>query len=75
MSIPFMAIGNDELGERAETIQCDKCGGEHAIEYAKSRRLLDDGKWSGIKLSKIAGFYKCGDTTYLGTINGRLINQ
>ena len=75
MSIPFMAVGNNELGEYAETIQCAKCGKEHEIEYGTSSHLLPDGTMSEAKTSKLLGFYKCGDNTYLGTINGRLINR
>ena len=75
MSIPYMAVGNDELGEYAETIKCDKCGKEHEIEYGTSSHLLPDGTMSKPEPSKTIGFYKCGDQSYLGTINGRLINR
>ena len=72
MSIPFMAVGNNELGEYAETIQCDKCGKEHKIEYGTTRTYLGGGEWGPEKRSSL-GFYDCGDETYIGTINGRLV--
>ena len=73
-SEPFIAIGNDELGDPVgDTIRCDKCGGEHPLEYGTSRTLQDDGTWSEPKPSRLIGFYKCGGDTYLGSLNGRSV--
>lgn len=68
---PYIAIGNDELGDFTEIIECPRCNSIHNIEYGTSRTLLPNGTWSEPKESKTTGFYKCGDDLYLGTINGR----
>lgn len=67
----MFAIGNDELEKMpsvGDTITCPHCGEQHAVEYG--REWLDDG-W---RESKAIAFYKCGDTTYLCGIKGKLIN-
>ena len=71
MSVPFIAIGADELGEATEIAQCAVCGGEHSAKYGTSRMLLPDGTWSEPKPSRLLGFYSCGGKTYLATIDGR----
>lgn len=71
MSVPFVAIGADELGDPTEVAQCAVCGAEHPIEYGTSRTLLPDGTWSEPKPSRTLGFYRCGGQLYLGTIDGR----
>lgn len=71
MNIPFMAVGNNELGEKTETIQCAMCGGEHPIKYGTSKTLLPNNTWTEPVKSKIAGFYQCGDKLYLGTLEGK----
>jgi len=61
----FVAIGNDELGDRVPDdakIQCVRCGNTHQIEYGTK-----DGKES-----RFLGFVRCGDSTYVVTIDGRL---
>ena len=71
------AIGNDELEllpAAPEAITCPHCGSEHPIEYGTSRTLKKDGSgWTDPVPSKLLGFYKCGDTSYLATLNGKLI--
>lgn len=65
--IPFVAVGNSELGDPlelrvGETIPCPQgCGSRHAIE---------DGKPNGV-----LQFYKCGLTTYLIGIHGRKVKK
>lgn len=74
--IPFLAIGNNELGEPTEIVECAKCGGTHQIEYGEttSRTLMPDGvTWSEPQPSRILGFYQCGGATYLGTVAGRAL--
>lgn len=71
MSVPFIAIGADELGEPTEVAQCAVCAGEHPVEYGTSRTLLTDGTWSEPRPSRLLGFYQCGDDLFVATINGR----
>lgn len=67
--IPFIAVGNDELGEQVgETIICKQCGQHHAIEYGD--KILPDGTKEPTKL---LAFYTCGKVTYLCAINGMLL--
>ena len=69
----MLAIGNNELGEPAgDTITCPFCEGEHLIEFGTSRRVLEDGTLSEPEVSTL-GFYKCGDSSYLASINGMLL--
>lgn len=70
-AIPYVAIGDNELGEPTEMIQCSRCGQEHAIEYGTSKTLLPDNTWSEPVPSKTLGFYECEGQLYLGTVGGR----
>ena len=66
---PFIAIGNDELGEEAgENVTCPNCGKKHKIEYGEKKNKK--GEW---KPSKMLGFVKCGEKSFLVTINNKLI--
>lgn len=72
--LPFVAIGNDELGEPVgESIKCRVCGEQHAIEYGKIRTLRDDGTWTEYTPSKVLGFYRCDGRTYLASLDGRAV--
>lgn len=72
MSVPFVAIGADELGDPTEIAQCAVCGAEHPIEYGTSRTLLPGGtSWSEPTPSRLLGFYSCDGKTFLATIDGR----
>ena len=72
--VPFVAIGNEELGEPVgESITCCACGETHAIEYGKSRTLRDDGTWTEYAPSKLLGVYSCGGQTYLASLGGRAV--
>lgn len=68
---PFIAVGEDELGEPTEIIRCAMCSADHPVEYGTSRTLMPDGAWSDPKLSRLLGFFRCGTETYLATISGR----
>lgn len=62
-------MGNDEIKKAPQLgdfILCKMCGQRHKIEYGK--KVLPDG--SKIP-SKLLAFYKCGDNSYLGGINGK----
>jgi hypothetical protein len=74
MTTPFIAVGDEELGEPTEIIRCEMCGGEHPIEYGTCRSSLGDGTWSDPAPSRLLGFYRCGDGVFLGTIKGRKLN-
>ena len=70
--IPFIAIGNDELGEdigKEEKVKCKNCGKYHTIKYGK--RKLKDGTYVE---SKMLGFVDCGKKSFLVTIDNKLIN-
>lgn len=72
--VPFVAIGNDELGKPVgESITCRVCGKQHVIEYGKSRQLRDDGTWTEYTPSKLLGFYRCGGQLYLASLGGRAV--
>ena len=66
---PFVAIGNDELGEEVgKTLKCKRCGNRHKVRYGE--RVLADGTRQP---SKMAGFIKFGGKPYLVAINGKRI--
>ena len=68
---PFVAIGNDELGEKVgKTLKCKRCGKRHKVRYGE--RVLSDG---ARQPSKMAGFIKCRGKAYLVAINGKRINK
>ena len=69
----MLAIGNDELGNEIEQINCPHCGQVHEIEYGTSKTLLPDGTWSEPVPSKLLGFYRCGEKLYLASLSGRSI--
>lgn len=64
--IPFLAIGNDELGKDIGThAPCPKCKKKHKVEYGN--RILENGDKVP---SKTLGFVKCGKDSYLVAIEG-----
>ena len=68
-SLPFLAIGNDELkGPLGDNIICPHCSKEHPLEYGRER--MPDGT---MRIIKAISFYCCGDKTYVGGINGMAI--
>ena len=61
----MFSISNDEekrLPPLGETVTCPKCQQAHEVLYGTN----DKGEES-----RLLGFYKCGDTTYLAGINGK----
>ena len=69
-TVPFMAVGNDELGEQlGKTIKCPHCLQEHEITTGTVKDQV-----TGEQIpSDILQFYKCGDTTYLAGIKGKRV--
>jgi len=66
MSIPYLAVGNEELGKAVGTkATCPHCGKKHTIKYGKRK---EGNKWVP---SKMLGFVKCGKEAYLVAINGK----
>ena len=66
---PYIGFSNNTLEtlpevKKGDTVACKKCGKDHALRPAKDR----DGNDSILLLS-----YKCGDTSYVAAIGGRLI--
>lgn len=67
--IPFVAIGNDELGELiGETVKCPLCDGEHEVQYGEN--IAKDGTRTP---SKLLGFYRCNGISYLCAVDGRSV--
>ena len=67
--IPFFSLSNDELENYIpvkKTIKCDKCKKEHPILFGD--KVNKDGTKSP---SKLLGYYKCSDKTYLASIAGK----
>lgn len=65
--ISFVAIGNDELGDDiGEYVTCPHCGDQHPVQYGD--KIEKDGTKTP---SKLLGFYKCGDNSYLCSIDGK----
>lgn len=66
--IPFIAIGNGELDAKpkaGKTTPCRTCKKKHKIIFGKDSK-------TGL-VSKLLGFYKCGDKTFLASIDGKLM--
>lgn len=68
MSTPYVCFGNETLDKLPEVregdiVKCDKCGEGHKLECGTS-----DGKKSDVLM-----FYKCGENTYLGAIDGKCV--
>lgn len=68
MSIPYVGFSNETLNscprvKEGDLIKCPQCGDQHAIEFGTSNG----------KKSDAIGFYRCGDSTYLGAVAGRLV--
>ena len=64
--LPFFAIGNDELEKlpsAPKSVVCEKCNKKHKIKYGTTK---------GVE-NKNFGFISCGTTSYLVSINGKLL--
>ena len=68
-NIPFLAIGNNELGpEVGKSARCPNCKKHHTVEYGY--KILPDGTKEP---SRVLGFVKCGKKSFLVAINEKLI--
>ena len=68
--IPFLAVGADELGdELPSAIECPMCMGMHDIQNSEGTDQ------TGKKTIGTLQFYKCGDSTYLAGIKGKMIDK
>ena len=66
-NLPFVAIGNDELGGPVPDdalIKCKRCGVPHKLEYGKNE--------AGVE-TRTVGFVRCGEKSYLVAVNGKLV--
>ncbi|MDH3563534.1 MAG: hypothetical protein OEN49_09105 [Gammaproteobacteria bacterium] len=66
-NLPFVAIGNDELGGPVPDdalIKCKRCGTPHKLEYGTNA--------AGVE-TKIVGFVRCGEEAYLVAVDGHLV--
>jgi len=62
----YFAIGNDELAKcppEEPFFRCAKCKAKHAIEHSSSKG----------ENPLTLGFYKCGESSYLYSINGKAV--
>ena len=67
--IPFVAFGNNELGEQVgDCAVCPHCKKKHKVEYGET--INKDGTKSP---NKVLGFVKCGKESYLVAIDEKLI--
>ena len=65
---PVVAIGNDELGGPiGATVACPLCGARHPVEYGTDTA-------TGLP-SRLLGFYRCGEASYLCAIEGKTIRR
>lgn len=67
--IPFVGFGNDTLAGlvevfKGDTIVCSRCEGTHELRCGKDA--------NGDECCLLM-FYTCGDKSYLGSIDGRLV--
>lgn len=66
----FFAVGNDEL-ENAEPVRlgdkiiCPHCQSEHALEGGVDSKTGE--------VSDLLMFYKCGKSSYLAGVSGKLV--
>jgi hypothetical protein len=66
MDTPYIGFSNDTLQKlpkvnKGDKVFCIKCGGEHPLECGTDSKGHE---------SSIIMFYKCGDTAYLGAVDG-----
>lgn len=69
MSIPYFAIGNNELAEKqkiGKTVKCKVCGKRHKVCYGET--INQDGTKTP---SKLLGFITCGKSSYLVSVAGK----
>jgi hypothetical protein len=69
MSIPYFAIGNNELATKkpiGKTVKCPHCGKRHTVNYGE--KVNPDGTKTP---SKTLGFVNCGKRSYLVSIAGK----
>ena len=67
----MLSISNDELNDAPRAaegmkIECPHCGLEHVLEGGTD----ENGNHTSMIL-----FYKCGDTSYLAAIDGKIITR
>ena len=64
--IPYMAVGNDELGEKiGDKAVCPHCGELHVVEFGTDSKTG--------KISEMLGFVSCEGSRYLVAIDGKKI--
>jgi hypothetical protein len=72
--LPFIAIGNNELGPPLlDTIKCPICGTDHVIENSGPSTVLHADGTESVGESGTLQFYRCGEGVYLAGIEGRQV--
>ena len=67
-TMPFVAVGSDELDDApnvGETVKCWMCGADHPVEYGHEKH------GDTLIPSNMLAFFKCGGTPYLCGIGGK----
>ena len=61
---PFIAIGNDQLGDEVtDTADCPNCGEQHPIAYGTDEHG---------RPTRTLGFVRCDGRSYIVAVNGRV---
>lgn len=64
--VPFLAVGNSELGgPLGDIIICDECGQSHRVEHSEPK---GEDSWGTLQ------FVKCGDSSFLCGIHNKRIS-
>ena len=69
MTIPYLAVANDELGDEIPhdaRIVCGRCGRAHPLEWAINPKTG--------KETRMLACYSCGGKSYLVGVGGRLLS-
>ncbi len=70
---PFVAFGNDELGERVgDKATCPNCKKKHKVEYGELVNKDENGKEYRVP-SKMLGAVSCKGSHYLVSLDEKLI--
>lgn len=73
VSIPFLAVGNDELGGPVgDTATCPNCGQQHPVRYGDSVSYAPTGE-KVLTPSTMLGFVECGERQFLVALDGRAL--
>ena len=69
MSTPYIGFSGDQLENQPDMVEgmeiiCPQCGLLHTVEFGKDTKTR--------KKTNLIGFYKCGESTRLAGVGGKL---